>query len=101
MLHYLLAFRPLARPCWSSAPCETEEVGLRHPLTTLLNDLRSAGQLTEISLVPLDASETAEPSTCAWPGEVSIPTKRAACTTRPRASRCLWSRLSAQGLALD
>jgi DNA-binding SARP family transcriptional activator len=36
-----------------------EEVGNEHPLTALLLDLRSAGQVTEIKLGPLNLDETA------------------------------------------
>jgi predicted ATPase len=43
----------------------SEEVGQRHPLTRLLVNLRSAGQLTEIDLGPLGRAETAELGMCA------------------------------------
>ena len=62
-LHYLLRFDPGA-PLLIVGTMRTEEVGPRHPLTTLLNDLRGTGQLTEISLGPLDAAETAELGMC-------------------------------------
>jgi DNA-binding SARP family transcriptional activator/predicted ATPase len=35
-----------------------EETGRDHPLTRLLSELRQSGQVTEISLAPLDAEET-------------------------------------------
>jgi DNA-binding SARP family transcriptional activator/predicted ATPase len=62
-LHYLLRFDPGA-PLLVVGTMRTDEVGPRHPLTTLLNDQRGAGQLTEISLGPLDPSETAELGMC-------------------------------------
>jgi DNA-binding SARP family transcriptional activator/predicted ATPase len=62
-LHYLLRFDPGAA-LLIVGTMRTEEVGPRHPLTTLLNDLRGTGQLTEISLGPLDAAETAELGMC-------------------------------------
>jgi DNA-binding SARP family transcriptional activator len=58
-LHYLLRFGSEV-PLLIVGTMRTEEVGPRHPLMTLLTDLRSTGQLTEVALGPLDASETAE-----------------------------------------
>ncbi len=57
-LHYLLRFDPAARllVVGSLRPEEVEE---RHPLTPLLFEMRSRGQLTEIELTPLTAAESA------------------------------------------
>ena len=58
-LHYLLRFDARA-PLLLVGTARLEEVGPRHPLTTLLSDLRGSGQLTELALGPLDAADTAE-----------------------------------------
>jgi DNA-binding SARP family transcriptional activator/predicted ATPase len=58
-LHYLLRFDPTAR-LLVVGTARAEELGTQHPLTTLLHDLRSAGDVTEIALIPLDAAETAK-----------------------------------------
>jgi predicted ATPase/DNA-binding SARP family transcriptional activator len=62
-LHYLLRVDSGA-PLLVVGTMRTEEVGPRQPLTTLLTDLRSAGQLVEVVLGPLDAPETAELGMC-------------------------------------
>jgi predicted ATPase/DNA-binding SARP family transcriptional activator len=62
-LHYLLRFDSCA-PLLVVGTMRTEEVGPQDPLTTLLTDLRGAGQLTEILLGPLDAAETTELGMC-------------------------------------
>ncbi len=56
-LHYLLRFDPKARMLVVGT-ARSEEVVDQHPLTTLLLHLRSADQLTEIELAPLDRDET-------------------------------------------
>jgi DNA-binding SARP family transcriptional activator len=56
-LHYLLRFDPKAR-LLVVGTVRSEEVDPQHALITLLLNLRSAGQLTEIELGPLDASDT-------------------------------------------
>ena len=66
-LRYLLHFarRPAARSparvrLLVVGTVRTQEVDREHPLHTLLLDLRSTGQVTEIALVPLDALESAQ-----------------------------------------
>lgn len=57
-LHYLLRFDPTARLLIVGG-VRVEIVDALHPLTSLLLDLRSSGQLTEIELGALDADHTA------------------------------------------
>jgi predicted ATPase len=52
-LHYLLRFDARA-PLLLVGTARLEDVGPRHPLTTLLSDLRGSGHLTELALGPLD-----------------------------------------------
>jgi len=56
-LHYLLRFDPQAR-LLVVATLRHEEVAADHPLSTLLDALRTTGQLTEIELGPLSEAET-------------------------------------------
>ena len=56
-LHYLMRFDARARLLLLVA-ARREEVDHAHPLAGLLRDLHRAGQLTEVTLQPLDASET-------------------------------------------
>lgn len=58
-LHYLLRFDRQERLLLVGT-ARTEEVEGRHPLVTLLTDLRRAGLVTEVALTPLDAAETAQ-----------------------------------------
>ncbi|HEV7129486.1 MAG TPA: AAA family ATPase [Ktedonobacterales bacterium] len=58
-LHYLLRFDLQAR-LLLVATARMEDVGAGHPLATLLADLRSSGQLTEIALGALGSVETAQ-----------------------------------------
>jgi len=58
-LQYLLRSNPDA-PLLLVGTVRAEEIGPRHQLTTLLADLRSSGQVIELALGSLDASETAE-----------------------------------------
>ncbi|RIK24939.1 MAG: 6-hydroxy-D-nicotine oxidase, partial [Chloroflexi bacterium] len=57
-LHYLLRYAPQA-PLLVAGTVRPEEVSNEHPLTTLLLDLRSGGQVTELELGPLNLVETA------------------------------------------
>ncbi|HMN30742.1 MAG TPA: hypothetical protein PKE45_21495, partial [Caldilineaceae bacterium] len=57
-LHYLLRYAPQA-PLLMVGTLRPEEISSEHPLTTLLLDLRSTAQLTEIELNPLNIDETA------------------------------------------
>jgi DNA-binding SARP family transcriptional activator/predicted ATPase len=61
-LHYLLRFEPRAQ-LLVVGTARAEEAGPQHPLMTLLHDLRSAGDVTEMALEPLDAAETARLAT--------------------------------------
>ncbi len=56
-LHYLLRLAG-EEPLLIVGTVRPEEVGDDHPLTTLLMNLRQAGQLTDIELYPLSSSET-------------------------------------------
>ena len=58
-LHYLLRFDMDARLLLVGT-ARIDEVGPRHPLATLLLDLRAGGRVTELELGPLDAADTAE-----------------------------------------
>jgi DNA-binding SARP family transcriptional activator/predicted ATPase len=58
-LHFLSRFDPEAR-LLVLGTARSEELDARHPLPALLRHLRSASQLTEIALEPLDAAETAD-----------------------------------------
>src|SRR5262245_21072758 len=58
-LHYMLRFDPRAR-LLVVGTVRAEEVSGQHPLTTLLHDLQRVTDVTEISLCPLDAAETAK-----------------------------------------
>jgi DNA-binding SARP family transcriptional activator/predicted negative regulator of RcsB-dependent stress response len=58
-LHFLSRFDPGARLLVLGTARE-EELDAAHPLPPLLRQLRSASQLTEIALEPLDAAETAQ-----------------------------------------
>ncbi|HSD29415.1 MAG TPA: AAA family ATPase, partial [Vicinamibacteria bacterium] len=58
-LHFLFRFDPEAR-LLVLGTARSEELAADHPLPALLRQLRSAAQLAEIALVPLDAAETAE-----------------------------------------
>jgi DNA-binding SARP family transcriptional activator/predicted ATPase len=58
-LHFLLRFDPRAR-LLVMATARTDEMGEGHQLVTLLTGLRSAGQITEIALEPLDVAATAQ-----------------------------------------
>jgi DNA-binding SARP family transcriptional activator/predicted ATPase len=58
-LHYLLRFDLRAR-LLVIGTARSEEVGVEHPLTTLLLALRTGGHVTEVALGPLDAAETAK-----------------------------------------
>jgi predicted ATPase len=62
-LHFLLRFDPDA-PLLVVGTIRLEEVGPRHTVARLLTDVRSSGLLTELTLGPLDASETAELAMC-------------------------------------
>jgi predicted ATPase len=57
-LHYLLRYAPQA-PLLVAGTVRPEEVSSEHPLTALLLDLRSGGQVTELELGPLNLDETA------------------------------------------
>ena len=57
-LHYLLRFDPQAH-CLLIATVRSEEITADHPLESLLASLRRDGQVSEIPLGPLDASNTA------------------------------------------
>lgn len=57
-LHYLLRYAPQT-PLLIVGTVRPEEVNSEHPLTTLLLDLRSTGQVTEVELGPLSLDETA------------------------------------------
>ncbi len=57
-LHFLSRFDPGAR-LLVLATARSEELDPAHPLPALLRQLRSAAQLAEIALEPLDAAETA------------------------------------------
>lgn len=57
-LHYLLRLA-VQEPLLAVGTVRLEEVGDDHPLTTLLINLRHAGQLTDIELGPLNSAETA------------------------------------------
>ena len=57
-LHFLSRFDPDAR-LLVLGTARSEELDAAHPLSALLRHLRSASQLTEIALEPLDAAETA------------------------------------------
>ncbi len=57
-LHYLLRFEPSAR-LMLIGTVRAEEITGDHPLAALESALRREGQLTELALSPLDASETA------------------------------------------
>ncbi len=56
-LHFLSRFDPGAR-LLVLATARSEELDAAHPMPALLRQLRSASQLTEIPLEPLDAAET-------------------------------------------
>ena len=58
-LHFLSRFDPEAR-LLVLGTARSEELDAAHPLPALLRQLRSASQLAEIALEPLDAAETAE-----------------------------------------
>jgi predicted ATPase/transcriptional regulator with XRE-family HTH domain len=58
-LHYLLRFDSTAA-LLIAGTVRSEEVGPDHPLTPLFSDLRRTGQLTEVPLGPLNATEVAE-----------------------------------------
>jgi predicted ATPase/DNA-binding SARP family transcriptional activator len=58
-LHFLARFDPEAR-LLVLGTTRSEELDPGHPLPTLLRDLKSAAQLAEIVLEPLDAAETGE-----------------------------------------
>jgi DNA-binding SARP family transcriptional activator/tetratricopeptide (TPR) repeat protein len=58
-LHFLSRFDPQAR-LLVLGTARSEELDAAHPLPALLRQLRSASQLVEIALEPLDAAETAE-----------------------------------------
>jgi DNA-binding SARP family transcriptional activator/predicted ATPase len=58
-LHFLSRFDPGAR-LLVLGTARSEELDAAHPLPALLRHLRTASQLTEIPLEPLDAAETAE-----------------------------------------
>jgi tetratricopeptide (TPR) repeat protein len=58
-LHFLLRFDAQARLLLVGT-ARLDEVGPRHPLTTLLDGLRAGARLTELGLGPLDAADTAE-----------------------------------------
>jgi len=58
-LHFLSRFDPEAR-LLVLGTARPEELAAAHPLPALLRHLRSASQLAEIALEPLDAAETAE-----------------------------------------
>ena len=58
-LHFLSRFDPDARVL-VLATARSEELEAAHPLPALLRQLRSASQVVEIALEPLDAAETAE-----------------------------------------
>jgi transcriptional regulator with XRE-family HTH domain/predicted ATPase len=58
-LHYLLRFDSTAA-LLIVGTVRSEEVGPDHPLVALFSDLRRTGQLSEVSLGPLDAAEVAE-----------------------------------------
>ncbi len=58
-LHFLSRFDPKAR-LLVLGTARSEELDAAHPLSALLLQLRSASQLAEIALEPLDAAETAE-----------------------------------------
>jgi predicted ATPase len=58
-LHFLSRFDPEAR-LLVLGTARSEELDAAHPLPALLLHLRSASQLAEIALEPLDAAETAE-----------------------------------------
>lgn len=57
-LHYLLRYAPQS-PLLIVGTMRPEEVHGEHPLTTLLFELRSMGQVTELELGPLTRDETA------------------------------------------
>ena len=57
-LHFLSRFEPGAR-LLVLGTARSEELDAGHPLPPLLRHLRTASQLTEIALEPLDAAETA------------------------------------------
>jgi serine/threonine protein kinase/tetratricopeptide (TPR) repeat protein len=57
-LHYLLRFEPQAR-CLIIATMRPEEITADHPLESWLASMRRTGQVSEISLGPLDATNTA------------------------------------------
>ncbi len=57
-LHFLSRFEPEAR-LLVLGTARSEEVDAAHPLPALVRQLRSASQLAEIALEPLDAAETA------------------------------------------
>src|SRR5262249_41260632 len=57
-LHFLARFEPQARLLVLGA-ARADELDGKHPLLPLVRDLRSASQLAEIALEPLDAAETA------------------------------------------
>jgi len=59
VLHFLSRFDPEAR-LLVLGTARSEKLDPRPPLPTLLRHLRSASQLAEIVLEPLDAAETAE-----------------------------------------
>jgi DNA-binding SARP family transcriptional activator/predicted ATPase len=61
-LHFLSRFDPEAG-LLVLGTARLEEVDATHPLAELLRQLRSASQLVEIALEPLDAAETAELAT--------------------------------------
>jgi len=58
-LHFLSRFDPDAG-LLVLGTARSEELDAAHPLPALLRQLRSASQLTELALEPLDAAETAE-----------------------------------------
>ncbi len=58
-LHFLSRFDPQAR-LLVLGTARSEELDAAHPLPALLRQLRTAAQLAEIALEPLDAAETAE-----------------------------------------
>ncbi len=58
-LHYLLRFDPAARLLLIGT-LRPEEIGLDHPVTALLNDLRGHDHFAQIELSPLTESDTAQ-----------------------------------------
>jgi hypothetical protein len=92
-LHYLLRTRPQA-PLLVAATARDDDLGDQHPLHALRTGLTALGQLVELELGRLSPQETAALGG-SWPA-TSWPTPRpSACSPRPRATRCSWSRCCA------